>query len=144
MQILTYPNPALDKVCVPVSKVTLELIDTAKEMYRLMKAANGIGLAANQCGLEFRIIVMDCDGPMYLFNPVILKRSSKLVYGPEACLSYPGITRLIKRPEEVTIKYRDQHNKMAYAVFKGIHSRCLIHEMQHLEGHNFLDEGEEL
>lgn len=133
MNILTYPDDHLRKKTTAISKVTPELLAIANEMYQVMRANNGIGLAANQVGLDISLIVLEDEGkPLIMFNPVILKRSPDQEYSQEGCLSFPGVFRLIKRPKEVTVKYRNVDNQMSYAVLKGLQARCLIHEYDHL------------
>ncbi len=143
MVILTYPHDSLRKKAVAVEKVTLELVDIANEMYKLMKEANGIGLAAPQVGLDIRLIVIEDSGqPCIMFNPVILKRSTDVEYKGEGCLSFPGVSRLIKRPKEVIVKYRDERGKMQHAVFNGLQARCVCHEIEHLDGKLLIDHEE--
>lgn len=105
-----------------------------------MREAKGIGLAATQVGLDISLIVLEDSGsPLILFNPTIIHRSKTLEYAAEGCLSFPDVYRIIKRPLEVTIKYRSEHNKMKYAVLKDLQARCLIHEVEHLQGKLFID-----
>lgn len=140
MDILKYPDEHLRTKTKSVEYVTPELFDTALEMYRVMREAKGIGLAATQVGLDISLIVLEDDGtPLILFNPLILHRSKELEYAAEGCLSFPDVYRIIKRPLEVTIKYRSEHNKMKYAVLKGLQARCLIHEVDHLNGKLMID-----
>lgn len=141
MNILTYPDEHLRVKTKSVTKITPELVNTAKDMYQVMRAANGIGLAANQVGLDISLIVLEDNGkPLIAFNPTILQRSKEQERGKEGCLSFPNVIRMIKRPSEVTIKYRDENNKMMYRVLKGLQARCLIHEYNHLQGKLFIDE----
>lgn len=140
LTILQYPNDHLRTKTKAVERVTPELLALANEMYTIMRQNNGIGLAAPQVGLDISLIVLEDGGkPLIMFNPQILKKSSEQEYGPEGCLSFNGITRIIKRPKEVTIKYRDNHGKMQYAVLKGLQARCSLHEAQHLIGVLFID-----
>ncbi len=115
MKILEYPDEHLRKSTKGVDKITPELVETAKQMYKVMRDNNGIGLAANQVGLDISLIVMEDDGKMLaLFNPVILKRSKELEYAAEGCLSFPNVFRIIKRNLEVVVKYRDINGKMQH------------------------------
>jgi peptide deformylase len=140
MQIVLYPDDKLRVQTKSVETVTPELIATAIEMYELMKASNGIGLSAPQVGLDISLIVLEDNGsPMILFNPVILNRSKDTEYTKEGCLSFPDVWRIIKRSKEVTVKYRGTNGKMQYAVLKGLQARCLIHEVDHLNGKLFID-----
>lgn len=140
MIILQYPNDHLRTKTKAVSEVTPELVQIAKDMYKVMIEANGIGLASVQVGLDISLIVIDDNGRMLaLFNPVILKRSPNQEYTSEGCLSFQNVFRIIKRPLEITIKYRDINNKMQYQVFKGLQARCVAHEYDHLFGKLFID-----
>lgn len=140
MTILQYPNDHLRTSTKSVEKVTPELVETAKEMYKTMIDAKGIGIAATQVGLDISLIVLEDNGePLIAFNPIILKRSKEQEYGAEGCLSFIGTFRLIKRPIEVTTKYRDVNNKMQYQVLKGMQARAFIHEFEHLQGKLFID-----
>ncbi len=140
MEILKYPDEKLRIKTKSITEVTPELLITATEMYKVMREARGIGLAAPQVGLDISLIVLEDSGsPLILFNPIILHRSKDLEYAAESCLSFPDVYRIIKRPLEVTVKYRSEHNKMKYAVLKGIQARCIIHEVDHLMGRLFID-----
>ncbi len=140
MQILLYPHDSLRVKAKAVEKVTPELVAIANDMYTVMRAANGIGLAANQVGLDIRLIVIEDSGqPLFLFNPTILKRSPDVEYGGEGCLSFPGVSRIIKRPKELVVKYRDERGKMQHGVFNGLQARCVEHEINHLNGILFID-----
>lgn len=145
MKLLLYPDPGLNVVCKAVDKITPELVDTAHEMYKLMKDSGGIGLAANQIGLDIKLIVIENQGnPLIMFNPIILAKSKELITSSEACLSFPNVHRIIQRASEVTVKYRDTKGKMKHEVYKGLQSRVILHEIQHLSGKTFLDSEEKI
>lgn len=140
MKILEFPNDSLRIKCKPVLAVTPELVNTAKDMYQVMREVNGIGLAAPQVGLDMRLIVLeDAGSPLIMINPHIIMLSPQVEYTGEGCLSFPGVTRIIKRAKEATVKYRDIHGKMQYLVLKGLQARCVIHELDHLQGRLFID-----
>lgn len=140
MEILQYPNDALRKICISVPKVTPELADTAREMYNIMVAANGAGLAAPQVGLDIRLVVVNNNGtPLYMFNPVILKKSLILEIGNEGCLSFGSEVREVQRSKEITLRFRDINNKMSYGVYTGFVARVIQHEVDHLQGKLFID-----
>lgn len=140
MQILEYPNDLLRIKTKPVPKVTPEMVETAETMYKVMREANGIGLAATQVGLDYSFLVLEDNGQgLYMWNPVILQRSPRTEYSSEGCLSFPGVIRIIQRPTEVTVKYRDKNNKMQYIVLRGLQARAMVHEYEHLFGKLFID-----
>lgn len=143
MKILEYPDEHLRTTTKPVDKITPELAQIAQDMYETMIAAKGVGLAATQVGLDISLLVLEDGGkPLIMFNPVILKRGAKLEFGAEGCLSFPGVFRMIKRPLEVTVKYRDANGRMQYQVLRGLQARAMVHEYEHLFGKLFIDQPE--
>jgi peptide deformylase len=140
MEILKFPHPSLfhpgDNVTVfgPELKVLLD------GMWETMKAANGLGLAANQVGLRLRMFVMEGpNGRVNVINPEIISKSKLFLRLKEGCLSSPGEFVIVPaRPEWVQIKYKDETGMDKVDVFKGFYSVCVNHEMEHLEGKNFM------
>lgn len=140
MKILDYPNDKLRVKCRAVDKITPELQATARDMYEIMIEEKGVGLSAPQVGLDIRLIVLDDGGkPIHMFNPVILRKSTNQQIGHEGCLSFPDVFRIIKRPAEVIVKYRDLYGKMKHEVYKGLLARAILHEVDHLNGILFID-----
>lgn len=143
MKILQYPNDHLRTTTKAVDKVTPELVEIAKEMYKVMSEASGLGLASTQVGLDMSLLVLEDEGKMLaLFNPMILKKSKDVISDWEGCLSFTGQFYKLKRPKEITAKYRDINNKMQYRTFVGMQARALIHEYEHLKGILFIDQSE--
>jgi peptide deformylase len=135
MTILTYPNESLLVKCNSVEAVTPELATSAKEMYSLMRAANGLGLAANQVGLNIRLVVFDQNGSsLIMFNPKILQEAKDKQCEMEACLSHPGMSKKIQRPVWVVVKYRDINNGRQFIKAHGLLARAICHEIEHLDG----------
>lgn len=110
-------------------------------MIRFMIENKGIGLAANQIGLDKRIFVMGLDdnNSKAYFNPVILEKSKELVEDIEGCLSYPNLWLKIKRPEWIIAEYTDSKGIRREDRFNGILSKCFQHELDHLDGICFVD-----
>jgi peptide deformylase len=103
-----------------------------------MKLYGGIGLAANQCGLPFRVFVIGVDdNSIVCFNPVITKYSDTETITNEGCLSFPGYFLKVKRPETIEGYYFDQFGKKIDFAFSGITSKCFQHELDHLNGIKF-------
>lgn len=141
MQILKYPNPALFITCTEVSVFGPELKILLDSMWETMIEGRGMGLAANQVGLVFRMFTM--LGPenekIYLVNPNILSKSVIPANLEEGCLSAPGeLLTLDERSSWVKVKYQDETGKEQERVFKGIHSVCVQHETDHLNGKSHL------
>lgn len=137
MQLVQYPNDILLQKAVAVDKVTPELQETARQMFNVMKANNGVGLAAPQVGLSIRLIVAEIDGhAIYMFNPQIMQFMGTRETGIEGCLSFDqgNLLKQIKRHPMIKVKYRDLNGKMQYQEFRGLAARIIQHEWDHLEG----------
>lgn len=142
MEILKFPNPLLFEKCSEVSVFGPELKVILDHMWDTMKAAPGLGLAANQVGLLFRMFVM--EGPsadrLYLVNPKILRRSILSANLKEGCLSAPGdLLLLSERASWVEVSFQDETGKEHKKVFKDIWAVCVQHEIGHLDGESFLE-----
>jgi peptide deformylase len=109
----------------------------------IMHTHNGCGLAANQIGLLKRIFVMDTsenkDEPIFCANPIILEHSSETQKIEEGCLSLPGISSIITRPQEILVRYSDENGVTQERTFQGLASSCFQHELDHLNGMLFPD-----
>jgi peptide deformylase len=109
--------------------------DLAERLHRLMQTENAIGLAANQVGLRDRCFVMKIDQSKWsCFNPEIIESSQDLVDFEEGCLSFKGESCIIKRPDLITVRYRDAVNCEHVEQLTGLASRCFQHELDHLNG----------
>jgi peptide deformylase len=142
MVILQFPNDILIQKAVPVDKITPELQQIARDMFQVMKQADGIGLAAPQVGLSIRLIVAEIDGhAIYMFNPQIQQASGTKTAGEEGCLSFNmgKQFRKVKRHPIIKVKYRDINGKMQYQKFIGLAARIISHEIDHLFGVLFTD-----
>ncbi|MDP1718833.1 MAG: peptide deformylase [bacterium] len=119
-----------------------ELIQT---MRRDMNTANGIGLSANQIGLNARVFVARADNKFYaLFNPDIIQQSSEIATMDEGCLSVPGIYGLVDRPAKVTLKGLDANGKPIRIKAWGLLARIFQHEIDHLNGKLFIDKAKQV
>lgn len=97
----------------------------------------GLGLAANQIGIPYRVLAIDIQqnpGVRIMYNPEILYFGQDLVESKEGCLSFPGIRLDIKRRKNVTIRWLDRHNYTHSMDLTGIDARCILHEIDHLNG----------
>lgn len=114
-------------------------------MIEIMLNNNGIGLAANQIGLDKRVFVMghldnkEFPKPFGLFNPVVIEKSDDMVLDQEGCLSFPGLYLAIKRPRRIKIEYQDSRGNKQTLEADGYLSKCIQHEMDHLDGVCFVD-----
>ncbi len=138
-------DPVLNKVCKEVREVndrTRELID---DMFDTMYEADGVGLAAPQVGILKRIVVIDVTGedPILLINPVILSTDGEQT-GYEGCLSVPGKTGVVTRPNYVKVKAYNADMEEFTLEGEELLARAICHELDHLEGKLYVDcvEGE--
>lgn len=141
MQILKFPNPALFEVCKDVAVFGHELKVLMDSMWDTMQAHSGLGLAANQVGLQFRMFVM--VGPnsekFYMVNPKITKTSIWAANLREGCLSAPGeFLVLAERASWVEVEFQDEAGQPHKKVFQGLHAVCVQHEIGHLDGESHL------
>lgn len=145
MKVLSYPHPILKHPCKPIRKINQELRDIVAEMIRTMYDDDGVGLAANQVGLPFRIFVMNPTGDrekpeeeLVFINPVILKKNGK-AEDEEGCLSFPDIRANVLRSESVDIEAIDLKGEIQRFQWKGQKARIVQHETDHLNGVGFVD-----
>lgn len=123
----------------PVLKVTEDVAELVAHMERIMRAANGVGLAAPQLGILQRIFVYDAgDGFQAIINPKILHRKGEQI-GIEGCLSLPGLQGDVARANEVVVKGYDQFGKPVRIRGEGLTARVIQHENDHLDGVLFID-----
>lgn len=140
--ILKYGDPILRQTARPVTRITSETSRLIKKMTTVMRAANGLGLAAPQIGASTRIIVYDAnegDGLRVLINPKILSMSGEQTEPKEGCLSIPGLQGIVKRANELRVKGFDEKNRPVTRRVKGLEARVIQHEIDHLDGILFID-----
>jgi len=140
MDVLKFPNPHLFKSTKEVTVFGEELLVLLNSMYETMKANNGLGLAANQVGLSFKMFVMDGpEGRLNLINPIIVAKSVVAANMKEGCLSAPGDFFVVpSRAQWVTVEFQDETGFKQKRTFKGLLSVCAQHEIEHLEGESFM------
>ena len=138
--ILTEGEPALNKVCHPVTKFDDKLADLLDDLKETLAKANGLGLAAPQVGILRRaVIVVDDNGEMLeLVNPEIIDQKGEQD-GLEGCLSVPGKWGYVKRPEWVKVKAQDRDGNWFEVDGKDVTARCFCHELGHLDGHLYVE-----
>lgn len=154
LKVLIAPHPILSTVTTSVESVDDHIKQQLKDMAETMYANNGIGLAANQVGISKRMLVMDVGedngidrgkidpiGPkLYcIINPVVVWASEEKVTMEEGCLSVPGQGVPIERSTSVKIKYLDEAGADKTVIFNGLQARCILHEMDHLDGKTMLE-----
>lgn len=138
--ILPFGDPVLRKKARPVDAVTDKVIRWLDQLGSTLYDKEGrAGLAAPQIGVLRRLFVMDCgDGLTEWINPVIVEACGEQE-GPEACLSYPGYTGVVKRAQKIKVETLNRQGKKVTLEAEGYMARCIQHEMDHLDGILFID-----
>ena len=138
--ILTDGDPALHKVCRPVTQFDEKLHDLLDDLKETLAQANGAGLAAPQGGILRRaVIVVDANDEMLeLVNPEIISREGEQE-GFEGCLSVPGRWGVVKRPMKAKVRAQDRNGNFFEVEGEEIVARCFCHEIDHLDGHLFTE-----
>lgn len=136
-KILTDKEPALHKVCKPVTAFDDRLHKLLDDMRDTLIDSNGVGLAAPQVGILRRVFLVDVglDGEQIVefINPEILETDGEQE-GAEGCLSVPGRYGLVKRPYWVKVRAQDRNGEWFEAEGEELIGRCFCHEYDHLDG----------
>lgn len=145
MEIVYYPHPALRWKSQPIRQINDEVREVVREMFSLMYAHRGIGLAANQVGLPWQLFVLNLTGDPeqkdeeYVFiNPEIVKRKGS-EEGEEGCLSLPKLYGDIRRAAQIIVQAYDLDGQGFEMTLEELGARCFQHELDHLEGTLFVD-----
>ncbi len=133
-KILTDKEPALHKVCKPVTAFDRKLHKLLEDMKETLIDSNGVGLAAPQVGILRRVVVVDLgDEILELVNPEIIATDGEQE-GAEGCLSVPGKYGLVKRPYIAKVRAQDRDGNWFEAEGEELIARCFCHELDHLDG----------
>jgi peptide deformylase len=126
-----------------------DVVLLAHRLYGSMKKHNGLSIAATQCGIDFRIFVVDSGllqtydkdvlRPEIYINPVIIERSAETVRNKEGCLSYPKCTAMVRRNKSITVAYQDEFGVVKEQKGGGLFSIMVQHEIDHLNGLSLID-----
>ena len=143
LQVLEIPHPILRETAAYVEVVTPEIQELLSDMLETMYATNGVGLAGNQVGKLLRVVVVDCGDekpdPIKMVNPEIVAHSENRILHSEGCLSIPREYADVERFETVTVRYLDENGKEQTRTTDGLLAIAFQHEIDHLDGHLFID-----
>ena len=145
--IVLSPDPRLRQECAVIEEITPAIEALAEKMKKMMFDNGGCGLAAPQIGELIQLVTIDCDysdkndyDPYVLINPVIVEQSDHLVPFSEGCLSIPGISCEIERPDHVVVEAYDlDANLIRYEASGDLFCVCLQHEIDHLHGNTMFE-----
>nr|MDD6335068.1 peptide deformylase [bacterium] len=137
--ILKGNDPGLRKTSRPVETIDDRLQELIDDMIETLHDADGCGLAAPQVGVLKRVVVIDVGkGPIELINPEIVRMSGEQNMA-EGCLSLPGISKAVTRPQKVTVKAKNRNGRTVMYTGTGLLARAFCHEIDHLDGVLFID-----
>lgn len=142
MEILKFPDPKLFTECREVRVFGKELKILLEAMWDTMVRCNGIGLAANQVSLDYKMFVMvgPSNDRLYVVNPEVIAHSKVFANYKEGCLSAPGeMIFTANRYDWVQIKFQDETGKECKRTLHGLYAVCAQHEIEHLYGKSFLE-----
>lgn len=147
LSLIHYPDQILDKNLDEFNfdNPIMDPFLLEESMIILMDKENGLGLSANQVGLNARVFVMqtsnlpDVNTPFAVFNPRIIDISQEMELGEEGCLSFPGLFFKVLRPKNIVVEFLDRNNLKRIIELTGIDARCFMHELDHLNGICFID-----
>ena len=139
-------DEVLNKTCKEVKEMTPRIETLIEDMLDTMYEAQGVGLAAPQVGVLKRVVVIDVSpdeepDPIILINPEILETSGEQS-GYEGCLSVPGKSGLVTRPNFAKVKALDMNMEEFIIDGEELLARCLCHEIDHLDGHLYVEKVE--
>ncbi|MEN3034409.1 MAG: peptide deformylase [Aquificaceae bacterium] len=145
VKVLKFPHPILQKPTSVVEDISKEIKDLTEIMWQVMKEKEGVGLAANQIGVDKRVMVIDTspreDSPpvkLVLINPNLIYGEGSITF-KEGCLSFPGLSLQVERFSKVYIKGFDLSGKELELTLEGFPAIVFQHELDHLLGKTFLD-----
>ncbi len=144
LSLVEYPHPALFRKAKPLLRIDNGVRDAVEQMFEIMYDAQGVGLAANQVALPYRMFVVNPTGDpdsgeeQAFLNPT-LSRPRGTAIQEEGCLSLPGLRADVRRPQRVIIEAWDLNGQPVRIDLDGFLARVVQHEFDHLEGRLFTD-----
>jgi peptide deformylase len=145
LEVIQYPHPTLRHTSRPLKRVDAELRKIVAEMFELMYHHEGVGLAANQVNLPYRLFVANPTGDPkqpdaeHVFINPVLRKARGTVEGEEGCLSIPDLRAPVTRSAEIQVEAYDLDGNLYEGDANGLMARILQHETDHLDGTLFID-----
>ena len=144
LSLIRWPDPVLSKRCEEwnFDDPPVQTDFLMADMIETMAKSGGIGLAANQVGLSYRVITMhvqETDEYITMFNPEIVSISEHMYVAREGCLSFPRVVLDIERPKTVEATWMNRNQQLETRIFSDIDAKCFLHEIDHLNGVTFKD-----
>lgn len=142
-RITKYGEPVLRKKCAPVKNIDADIRELIRDMFETMYDAPGVGLAANQIGVDLSLAVIDLQeggkkNPLVLINPKVVEVRGQL-NEEEGCLSVPGFMAKVKRHAYCKVSALNEKGYPVTIAGEGLMARALQHETDHLNGKFYVD-----
>ncbi len=138
-------DPVLTKIAKEIKEVTPKIEELIEDMFDTMYETGGVGLAAPQVGILKRLVVIDCspegEEPIVLINPEIIAMDGEQT-GYEGCLSLPGKSGIVTRPNYVKVRAFNEHMEEIELEGTELLARAFCHEIEHLDGHMYVEKVE--
>ena len=144
LELVEFPHPALLRRARPLVRIDDTIHDVVEQMFEIMYQAGGIGLAATQVALPYRLFVVnlearpDAGEELVFINPSLSRPRGNAVQ-EEGCLSLPGLRMDVRRPEQIVVKAWSLEGEPFEEDLDGLLARVVQHEFDHLEGRLFTD-----
>lgn len=144
LELVEYPHPALLRRTRPLARIDATVCAAVARMFDIMYESQGIGLAANQVALPYRMFVVNTagrrgDGEEFVFINPALSRPRGTAVQEEGCLSLPGVRMDVRRPERIVVDAWSLSGEPIHLDLDGLLARVVQHEFDHLEGRLFTD-----
>jgi peptide deformylase len=138
MKLVYHPNAILEREVkdVDLENPGFDPVELKTAMVEVMLASGGIGLSANQVGLDAKVFVMGdkADNATICINPTVLQYTEDTVVDVEGCLSFPNVFVKINRPKEILARYWNEKLEECTVKITGYSAKCYLHELDHLLG----------
>ena len=144
LELVEYPHPALLRPARPLVRIDDAIHDAVEQMFEIMYQAGGIGLAATQVALPYRLFIVNLEArpdggeELVFINPSLSRPRGNAVQ-EEGCLSLPGLRMDVRRPEQIVVKAWSLDGEPFEEDLDGLLARVVQHEFDHLEGRLFTD-----
>jgi peptide deformylase len=136
LSLVNENDPILTRVCDPFdfADPPFDPIEFAHELVKFMRDNDGLGLAGPQVGVPYRVFSMRADPNKVFYNPRLVWQSEETIVLEEGCLSFPNLICKVKRSRHVKVRYEQPNAETMTETFTGMAARCILHEVDHLNG----------
>lgn len=136
LKLIEHDDPILQTPAQPFDfgNPQMDSVQLARDLYETMLHHKGVGLAAPQVGIGYRVFAMASNPGIVCFNPRLVDMSEENILLDEGCLSFPNLFVKMKRPRRIKVRYTEPNGNTVTQVYEGMTARCFLHELDHLDG----------